>query len=210
MLDAMGALRSERGRAGRIAAALGFAGVVAATAGWVTTDALERDDDFCTSCHLPSGTPLHQSLRSDYDERPYASLAARHAGAPVAGRIDSAFRCIDCHGGASLAGRLRVKALAAKDAFWYMVGRFEEPAHMAWPLWDEDCRKCHGSFAASGADDWAQTDFHALPVHNAALGVACVACHRSHDGDGNPDAYFLHAASVRSQCALCHSEFEEE
>jgi nitrate/TMAO reductase-like tetraheme cytochrome c subunit len=134
---------------------------------------------------------------------------ARAAGAPGAGHDPAAFRCIDCHGGTSPLGRLRVKLLAARDAFWYVVGDFEEPTEMRWPLWDEDCLKCHTAFDESTVEAWRSPRFHQLPVHNAALGVDCVECHRVHAAGGNPTAFFLHAPSVRAQCVRCHPKFEE-
>jgi hypothetical protein len=104
---------------------------------------------------------------------------------------------------------VRVKALAAKDGLAYAIGRFEEPERMRWPLWDEDCLACHASFETASAQAAGSSRFHALPVHNVELGVACVECHSAHEAGGAPGAYFLHAASVRAQCARCHSEFEE-
>jgi hypothetical protein len=177
-------------------------------AGWWVTDLLERDDDFCNACHLSEDVPLHIEIRRDFDARPPASLAAAHAAAAVRARErEPAFRCIDCHGGASAIGRLRVKALAAKDAFWYVVGRFEEPTHMAWPLWDEDCRRCHAEYSVRGGG--LGPAFHELAVHNVELGVDCVECHLAHESGGQADFHFLHSAHVRRQCARCHPEFEE-
>jgi len=183
--------------------ALGLAGA----AGWWVTDLLERDNDFCTACHLTPTRRLHQGLRDDFEARPATSLAAAHAAAGPPARPEGGFRCIDCHGGASWVGRARVKALAARDAFWYVVGRFEEPEGMRWPLWDEDCRKCHVRFERA-ADTADPPDFHALPVHNVDLPVRCVECHLAHDRGGNPEAWFLAADPLRAQCARCHSEFE--
>jgi nitrate/TMAO reductase-like tetraheme cytochrome c subunit len=178
-------------------------------AGWIVTDHLEQDDDFCNACHVSQGLPLHAGIRRDYDARPALSLAGRHAAARIGDREDGAFRCIDCHGGKSFAGRLRVKTLAAKDALAYASGRFEEPERMRWPLWDEDCSACHASFQAASEDSPGSSRFHALPVHNVDLGVTCVECHSAHEPGGDPAAYFLRAAFVRAQCARCHSEFQE-
>jgi predicted CXXCH cytochrome family protein len=183
-------------------------GAVLGAAGWIATDHLEQDDDFCNACHVSAGLPLHLEIRRDYDARPPASLAGRHAAARVSHREDGGFRCIDCHGGKSLPGRARVKALAAKDALVYLSGRFEEPESMRWPLWDEDCSACHPSFQAADEDE-GSPDFHALPVHNVDLGVACVECHSAHEAGGDSAAFFLRRAAVRAQCARCHSEFEQ-
>lgn len=185
-------------------------GVVSSSVlGWTVSDRLEQDNDFCNECHLSADTPLHVDVRREFDGRPAVSLAAAHAAAEVAGRNDPAFRCIDCHGGASLRGRARVKLLAAKDAFWYVMGRFEEPDAMRWPLWDEDCRKCHAEFAGQSWDGFGPEPFHARSVHNVKLGIGCVECHLAHGSGGDADAHFVHAAPVRAQCARCHDEFQD-
>ena len=81
---------------------------------------------------------------------------------------------------------------------------------MLWPLWDEDCGKCHPAFDEGEAEAWRTPRFHQLPVHNVALGVGCVECHRTHDRGGAANAYFLRVRWVRTQCARCHSEFQED
>lgn len=182
-------------------AAAAFLGPV----GWVASDRLEADNDFCNACHLPDGVALHRGLRRDFDASPPVDLAGAHARAGAEHRDDGAFRCIDCHGGTSALGRARTKVLAAKDAFWYVVGHFEEPDGMRWPLWDEDCRRCHTRFQST-SEPGAPPAFHGLAVHNTALGVNCVECHLVHERGGNPDAWFVHAAAVRVQCARCHAE----
>jgi nitrate/TMAO reductase-like tetraheme cytochrome c subunit len=185
-------------------------GVVLFLVGWGVTDHLEQDNDFCTSCHLTPRVPLHIDIRENFDMRPTTSLASLHGSSQVAGREDADFRCIDCHGGTSWLGRARVKALAGLDAFWYVVGRFEEPSEMAWPLWDEDCQKCHLDFEKTRSAPWEYPRFHELSLHNVDLGVDCVECHRSHDSAGDPNHHYLRAKWVRAQCARCHSEFQEE
>jgi nitrate/TMAO reductase-like tetraheme cytochrome c subunit len=187
----------------------GFA-LGSAPIGWVVTDHLEQDNDFCVSCHLAPGVRLHAGVHRDVGAAVPVSLGSVHGASRVESRgEDPAFRCIDCHGGTSPLGRARVKALAAKDAFWYVLGHFEEPDGMRWPLWDEDCAKCHARFDEIAAAPWQSPRFHQLPVHNAALGVRCVECHSVHEIGGNPQAFFLHAGSVRAQCARCHSEYAD-
>lgn len=203
--------RVRGSRPARILLYLGIAGAIAAPLGWFGTDRLEQDNDFCNACHLEPGVPLHIDLRRDFDRRPPASLAGLHGAASHPSRPagSAAFRCIDCHGGVGFVGRARTKLLAAKDGFWWAVGHFDEPTEMAWPLWDEDCRQCHDDFGealARAAE--ANPPFHALAVHNAALGVSCVECHLSHDPGGLEELYYLQPEHVRQRCAECHAEFE--
>lgn len=189
---------------------LAAVGLIGAPAGWIATDRLERNNDFCNACHLAPQRPLHQEIREVFDGRPPTSLAAAHAAAGVRGRSDPIFHCIDCHAGSGLLGRARVKALAGKDALFYVMGRFEEPKAMRFPLWDSDCTKCHARFDLSDRrqnQDAGASPFHSLPVHNSNLGVACVECHTAHAVGAEADASFLNADHLRTQCARCHSEF---
>ena len=192
----------------RILLVLGAAAAVASgPAGWLVTDALERDNDFCNACHLEPGLPLHRQIRDDFDVRPVVNLVGVHASAETP-RFTDGFRCIDCHGGVGALGKARVKVLAAKDAFWWVVGHFDEPTEMVWPLRDEDCAQCHATF--KDPDPRAPSPaFHELVVHNAALGVACVECHLSHTTGGSEDLYYLQPTHVRAQCAECHSDFAQ-
>ena len=185
--------------------------VFAGALGWWGSDRLEERDAFCTSCHLPSGAPLHRGNAADFRARPAATLAAAHAAAGNAAREDGSFRCFDCHSGTGLLGRARVKLLTLRDGVVYLTQRFDEPRGMRWPLLDEDCRKCHAEFAApAGASDaWGPPPFHALAVHNRELGVTCVACHLAHPAGGLVEQNFLHASAVRTECARCHPELEE-
>ena len=182
--------------------ALALAGLGAAS--WTVSDRLEQENAFCLGCHLTPEVRLHAAVGRDFEHRPPASLAARHAEA------EADFRCIECHGGTSWPGRVQVKLSAASDAFWYLTGRFEEPEGMAWPLRDEDCRKCHASIEPSRPKDWDAISFHERAAHDEKLGVACVECHRVHATDVDPKGYFLRADHVRSQCARCHSDFRDE
>jgi nitrate/TMAO reductase-like tetraheme cytochrome c subunit len=184
-------------------------GMVSFAAGFLVTDHLEQDNDFCNACHLEPGLPLHIDVRRDFDAETARSLAGVHGLARVEGREDAAFRCIDCHGGHSPLGRVRVKLLAGLDTFWYVTGRFEEPDGMAWPLWDEDCRKCHERFDEAAPAAWESPRFHQLAVHNVELGVDCVECHQAHEAGGNPQGFFLEPGHVRSRCAVCHPEYAD-
>ena len=205
-------MRGRRGtgvRAGVAAAGAALAAASLAGIGWVVSDRLAQDNDFCNACHLPSGAPLHRELRRDFDAPVPASLAAAHARVQAPPHPDG-FRCIDCHGGVGLSGRLRVKLVSARDATVWAFGSFEEPSGMRVPLGDADCARCHASFRPFQPGSGRSRGFHQIAFHNADLGVACVECHAVHRPGGDPASHFVRAEPVRAQCARCHAEFEEE
>lgn len=202
------AFRSNFGRGSTIVA-VAFAGLLFGVAGWVITDAIERNNDFCTACHLRPEVPLHIGNRQDFDMRPAASLAGLHGAADVAGRaVRKATQCIDCHRGVGWVGRAEVKLLAARDALVWLTGDFDEPKGMSHPLGEADCRQCHEAFLQPD-EATIERAFHARSVHNADLGVLCVECHTVHEGGADPALFFLDSRKVRVQCARCHSEFQE-
>jgi hypothetical protein len=207
-----GGRRGRRSGNARWLAGLALLALLGGPGGWLVTDHLERDNDFCNACHLTPELPLHLEIRRGFDAEPPVSLASAHGGSVVDSRsgAEAAFRCIDCHGGTGLVGRARVKLLAALDGFWYATGRFDEPDHMAWPLHDADCAKCHAQFDATPSESWQTPRFHELAVHNVEMPVGCVECHRVHEPGADAGAHFLHADLVRGRCARCHMEFEEE
>ena len=170
---------------------------LAGSTGWIVTDRLERDDAFCTRCHLDAETPLHAMKMEDFLATPARNLAALHHAS------GDGVLCIDCHGGASLLNKARIKAVAARDALFYVLGRFEESTSMRHPLWDEDCTRCHARYEVRSPDD-----FHALDLHNLPdFEYRCVECHCAHPTSGSAELDFLEPAVVLPVCANCHEEF---
>ena len=177
--------------------ALLTAAITGAPAGWLISDQLEAQNEFCTSCHLDAAKPLHEQKMSDFRARPASSLVAAHHAAK------EGFRCIDCHGGASFVNRLRVKTVAARDAFFYVLGAFGEPKDMDHPLWNEDCVKCHATYKAERDDA-----FHAIGVHNLPdFEYECVKCHQAHPTGRKAQLDYLETAPLVAVCRNCHEEF---
>lgn len=165
--------------------------------GWLGSDALERQNAFCTSCHLDAHRPLHAGKLRDFTTVPAVNLASAHFAK------NSDFRCIDCHRGASFPNRVRVKLLAARDAAVYLTGRFGEPTEMKHPLWREDCVKCHAKYEPERSDA-----FHAIGVHNLPkFALNCVECHEAHPTGRSAELAFLQREPLVAQCRNCHEEF---
>ena len=193
--------REERG------AVVGFSvllGLAASILGWTVSDRIEQRNDFCTSCHLPDGTPLHAELREDFDRVIPVSLAGVHGRGWVETREDSAFRCIDCHAGVGAVERSAVKANAAWDGMRYLAGSFEEPDSMPFELSKEVCLRCHATFRGSAAPGFAIEAYHGAEGHDGPEAPACVACHAVHDRGGSGIIYFLAREQVDAQCRQCH------
>jgi hypothetical protein len=172
--------------------------------GWVGVDRLERRNDFCNACHLPDDTPLHLEIRNRFDRVIPQNLAGVHGRGWVEQREDTAFRCIDCHGGAGLLERGTIKLLSARDGIRYAIGDFEEPEGMPFELSAQACRHCHPRFRHSAAPGWTVSAYHGRPAHDASEAIRCVRCHSVHDADGDAFAYFLNRERVDRQCRECH------
>ena len=88
-----------------VLAGLPLLGIAMFWAGMVVTDALERDNTFCTSCHL------HEEKFSQFHpvQEQRITLAAAHN---MAGDLN--VKCIDCHIGATFTDKVVIKAVAAR------------------------------------------------------------------------------------------------
>lgn len=190
-----------------IAVSVGLlAAVVVGPAAWLVSDRFERDNDFCTSCHLPDGTPLHERIDQDFERVIPVSLAGVHGRGWVEEREDSAFRCIDCHSGRGPVERTRVKLLAARDALRYAIGSFAEPEGMPFPLSADTCRGCHPVFRGSAAPGFSLYAYHGVAPHDGPGAPACVACHTVHRRDGDAIVYYMTRPVVDQQCLGCHTD----
>lgn len=161
----------------------------------------EQDDRFCVACHL--------------HEEKFLRFQARVAAADLAGAhrvARQAVRCIDCHGGADFAMRLRVWGVAAFDTLRFLVGLHAEPTGMRLPLRDAECRQCHNPIVQVTLEQEAATEgrgdsYHAITEHRTVR-TACVACHTSHTlGEGR--LQFIDRKIVLPLCRACHESIGE-
>ena len=156
----------------------------------------EEKDSFCASCHTqPESTYYERSLAA----APVDMASSHHT------TDDQNSKCIDCHSGSGLTGRLSAMLLGAHNAFMFFTHTATQPAPLTIPIRDENCIKCHDNVAV-------QTDlsnhFHVFLARWQAAdpqAAGCVDCHPAHVTGGDASQGFLQAATVEPICERCHA-----
>jgi len=171
--------------------AIGAVVLVAGAAAIGGGTALENHDGFCAACHTQP--------ESEYVQRagdPAVDLASFHAAEGV--------RCIDCHSGSGVAGRVRAEMLGARDALVYLSGNDVQPHGTTRPIGDKNCLKCHADVEAGRT---FENHFHVLlpQWQELTAGAAtCVDCHEGHETNGLRQIAFLNEAHTVAVCRDCH------
>jgi predicted CXXCH cytochrome family protein len=168
-------------------------GLVLAIGSGVEAAHLENRDSFCASCHSePESTYVGRSIAAGP-----VDLASFHTTKGV--------RCIDCHSGRGLGGRVSALTLGARDLTHYLTGHYTQPAPQTRPVTDVQCTKCHEDvFDARGFDN----HFHELLPKWQELtpnAATCVSCHESHTTDGAADIAYLNQVRATDVCSACHA-----
>ena len=171
--------------------------LAAGTGGAVT---LEEHDPFCAACHTEPETTYVRQIEMAQTQGFAETLAAFHA-LPTDADADGV-RCIDCHGGVGVRGRVMALATAAGDTVKFVSGRYEQPARLSEPFPDETCIQCHADYA----DDPAfENHVHwAFAEEGAPTDIRCADCHVSH-APGNDFDLYLSRPVVFPLCEECHA-----
>ena len=154
----------------------------------------EENNSFCASCHTQP--------ESTYYQRAIAAAAVDMASNH---QTTHSTKCIDCHSGSGLSGRLSAIAMGAKNAFLFYSKNDVQPAPLTVPIDDTHCVKCH---AATRAETDFNHHFHAYLLRWQAVdptAAKCVDCHSAHTTDGDPAQAFLNTARAEAVCQRCHS-----
>lgn len=165
---------------------------VAASGGLMTAAHLEENDAFCASCHTQPESAYFDRSHADTP----VDLASWHSGQST--------RCIDCHSGRGVLGRLGGMSVGAGDLLAYLSGNARQPAPLTVPISDGHCLKCHAM--TTQTQDFNR-HFHAfLPRWQAADPQAstCVDCHTAHVTGGDPAIMYMQEQQVVSVCQHCH------
>jgi len=156
---------------------------------------MEENDLFCGSCHTqPESTYIGRSLAGSS-----VDLASAHHSKSV--------KCIDCHSGAGVTGRIGGIMQGAGNLFAFITHTGKQPAALKAPFPDADCIKCHEETINNQQTSqhyhlylsrWQATE------PNAAR---CISCHTTHTTDGDLTVQFLQVARTENVCQQCHNSF---
>jgi predicted CXXCH cytochrome family protein len=166
--------------------------LLVAGGGFGTAAALEEHDGFCAACHSQPETAFFQRTQVGA-----VDLASQH-------HTSWATRCIDCHSGPGLTGRISAMTLGARDLAAFVSHTDQQPAPLTVPIGDANCLKCHADVPATR--DFNR-HFHAFLARWQSLdpkAAGCMDCHAAHTTDGDPGLAFLQQERTQQICDSCH------
>jgi predicted CXXCH cytochrome family protein len=176
----------------RIVLAVIGVGILLTASGFTFAATQETHDSFCASCHTRPESDFYQrSLDAQA-----VDLASFHK--------EKNTRCIDCHSGVGVSGRVSAELLGAHNALAYYSGMAVQPAVLTRHIGDDSCLKCHEDIAARQD---MNNHFHVFLARWQALDPnagTCVSCHSGHATDGNSQIQFLNEANTQAVCESCH------
>lgn len=168
-----------------------------ASGGLLVGSALEENNVFCASCHSQPEVTYVQRTQASAP----VDLASWHD--------TKATKCIACHSGVGVPGRLSAMSVGAGDLLAWVSGRAKQPAPLTVPIADANCMKCH--------PDTEQTQdfnlhFHRFLPRWQAMdpkAATCVSCHSAHTTDGRTDLQYLTVSRTQAVCNACHNTLRE-
>jgi hypothetical protein len=177
-------------------------GIIVTVSGFVFAANMESKDSFCSSCHTQPETTYFE--RSSAENR--VDLASFHQQKKT--------RCIDCHSGSGVMGRVGAELTGAHNAFAFYTGTAVQPGVLSGAFPDENCLKCHQDVTsrAGRAKGGENGHWHVFLTRwqgqdpNAA---SCVSCHAAHATDVSVGERFLNISNTRAVCERCHNAIGE-
>jgi hypothetical protein len=195
-------------------------GILLTAGGFVFAASQESHDAFCASCHTqPESTFYQRSTASQTTD-----LASFHTTQTT--------RCIDCHSGAGVPGRMSAELMGARNALLWYTGKAVQPAVLTYPIGDANCLKCHanviqqaftpkeqislpgiggggggGDFGGGREGGGRANHWHAFLTRWQAADPnagTCVSCHSGHAAGGTAQSGFMNAQNVQQVCDACH------
>jgi hypothetical protein len=200
-------------RIGAVLIGLAILGVFTVIGGFVYAANQESHDPFCGSCHTqPETSYLERSTAAQQ-----VDLASYHTSQNT--------KCIDCHSGSGVFGRIKAELEGAGNAFKFYTKTAVQPAVLNHPLSDQNCLKCHQNVTSSnyspqqqisipgefegGGDEARVGHWHVFLSRWQFLNPSagrCVTCHSGHSTNVNVQNGFLNDQNVVDTCQACHQK----
>jgi hypothetical protein len=168
-------------------------GAILAAGGFAYASTQEGHDAFCAACH---SQPESTFFRRSVDAQP-VDLASFHT--------TKGTRCIDCHAGTGVTGRLQAELLGARNTALWFTGLARQPAPLTLPITDAACLKCHPQVTANTGQS---NHFHAYLARWQAADPeagSCVGCHPGHATEGSATNGFQNEIQTLAACDACHA-----
>lgn len=193
-------------------------GVVLMISGFGFAASQETHDSFCASCHTqPESTFFQRSTGLQPID-----LASFHTVQKT--------KCIDCHSGQGVLGRMQAELMGARNAFKWYTKTAVQPAPLTFAIGDQNCLKCHPQLTQQGFSPKEQialpggvnggreregraNHYHLfLARWQAASSTAggCVSCHSGHSAGSTVQNGFMNAQNVQDTCNACHKVLRSE
>jgi hypothetical protein len=177
----------------------GVLAVILTVSGFAFAAFQESHDSFCASCHTQPESTFYQRSQG----AAAVDMASVHTAKDV--------RCIDCHSGSGLTGRISAELMGARNAAMWYSGTAVQPAKLTVPVGDENCLKCHQQTVDQGRG--RNNHFHFFLARWQAQdpnATGCVSCHGGHNTDGNAGTRFMSEVQVQMVCDACHQVLRQE
>ena len=186
-------------------------GIFLAAGGFTYAASQETHDPFCASCHTqPESTFFQRSTDAQA-----VDLASYHTAQET--------RCIDCHSGQGIGGRMQAELLGARNAAAWYTNTAIQPARLTFPIQDANCLKCHQDVTQrgykpkqvvtvigqgrEGGEEAGPNHWHELMARWQAVSSnagTCTSCHSGHLTDGTAQTGFENVQTTRTECEACH------
>jgi predicted CXXCH cytochrome family protein len=168
--------------------------LVLAGGGFAFAATQEENNSFCASCHTQPESTFFQRFQAAAP----VDLASSHM------QLQNPVRCIDCHSGEGVTGRIAAMLVGAKNAAAWFSGTATQPAPLTVAIGDANCLKCHS--AVTGQRD-QNNHFHGFLSRWQSVdpnAATCVSCHISHFTGGLASQSFLNVDTTQQVCDGCH------
>jgi predicted CXXCH cytochrome family protein len=186
-------------------------GIILAASGFTFAASQETHDAFCASCHTQPESAFFQRSTSAQP----VDLASYHTAQQT--------RCIDCHSGQGIIGRMQAEMMGARNALAWYTHSALQPAKLTFPISDANCLKCHqdvtqqgytpktqmtipgstGGREGQGRNNHWHTFLARWQAASSSAGT-CTSCHNGHSADGSAQNGFMVDQAMRTQCDACH------